>query len=134
MGKDELYAAVAQVKERLFADPEVKANWEALTHINSWGTFLSSFTVVFWFAKLIAYHVEYVQKEYNACTEAERIDVAAILFDELVEFKGWMRFLEPIDDKIFKIIISAAVAALNGQFGKGAWYTVIGIGDILLGK
>lgn len=132
MNKDALKVAVAKVKELLFSDAEAKTKWEDLTHISGWNDFWKSFSLVFWFGKRIVYCVEMVQKEYTLCTEAERIEVAAEVLDDLVEFKGWMKILEPFDDKLFRIILSSAVAALNGQFGNGAWYKTIGMEAITI--
>jgi hypothetical protein len=132
MSKESLKIAIAKAKELLFQDPEVKAKWDDLTHISGWADFFRTFGLTFWFAQRLAFAVEQVQKEYGLCTEEERIAVASETLDDLIEFKGWMAIVEPFDDKLFKVIISAAVAALNGRFGNGAWYQWIAAEAITL--
>lgn len=121
MGSTNLEQAILKVKELLFEDAEFKAKLELLKSIKGFGDLLKAFPALWWILKALVPAVEYVYQEYHLCSEEERIDVAAKLLDDLIEFKGWLSVFEPFDNMMFKLIISSAVQALNDKFGK-AWF------------
>jgi hypothetical protein len=82
---------------------------------------LKSFKVIYDLILAVVFTVEEVYYEYKLCTEDERIEVAAEILDDLILFKGWLAFLEPIDKWAFKLLLSAGVQALNDRYGKGSW-------------
>lgn len=112
-----LKEAIEKAKELVFKGIDYKNTMQAISKINSFATLVSAFNILWLLLKQIAVAVEMVQKEYKMCSEAERIEVAAQLLDELVEFRGWLSIFEPFDGYMFKLLISAAVNALNDKYG-----------------
>jgi len=119
--KNKLQEIYEIVKESLLNDPEVKSKWNDLVHITSVVDFLNSFSILYWFTKKVALAVEYVQAELGTISKEEKIDLAAKLLDDIIVFEGWATVFEPFDGFAFKLIISAAVNALNEKFGKD-WF------------
>ena len=117
MGKEELKQAVIAAKNMLFNDPEMKTKLEDLTHISGAKDFLNTFPLLWWLLKRVVYVVEVVTVEFNQCSHEERLDVAAELLDELITFKGWLALFEPFDGLLFRLLLSAAVQALNDWLG-----------------
>jgi len=117
MGESELRAAIDKAKQLLFEDPEVKEKYEDLTNIAGWKDFLNTFPLLWFLIKRIVYAVELVEVQYKLTTKDEKINVAAQLLDDLITFGGWLAIFEPFDNMLFKLIISAAVQALNDWWG-----------------
>lgn len=113
--------ALKEAKKILFEDSETRDKWNDLTHVDNFQDFLESFGLVWWLGKRIVVAVEIIEKEYHLIKPEDRIDVAAKLLDDLIEFKGWASVLELVDDKIFKIIITAVVHSLNEYFKNHNW-------------
>jgi hypothetical protein len=131
-GKEQVKQAVAKVKELLFEDPDVKLQWEDLTHVDGFSDFLKSVKIIAWFSKRIVLVVETVQKHYNLIPADKRIDVAAQVLDDLVKFKGWARMLEAFDEMLFKVIITMVVDQIDDRFGH-MWPKVVGVVGKILG-
>lgn len=125
MDQKELERALKEAKKMLFENPEVKEKWNDFTHVDNFADFLKSFGLIWWLGQRIVVAVEIVQKQYNLIKPEDRIEVASKLLDDLITFKGWASVLEMVDDKIFKIIITSIVHALNDYFGNKDWPTVL---------
>lgn len=124
----DLKNAVNIAKKLIFENPEVE---EALHDLKSitFKTVLSAFPAIWFILKTIVVAIEIVQKHYNLCTEEERIEVAAEIADELFVFKGWLSLFEPFDNLMFKLLLSAAVNALNEKVGKDWFGAVVNKSD-----
>lgn len=113
---------IEKIKNVLLNDPEVKEKWEDLTHIDSIADALKSFKLLYFFVKKLVYVIEMIQAEFGAMTKEERIDYAAQVLDDLINFSGWAFWVEAVDYTIFKFMISQVVAALDDKFGTGSWF------------
>ena len=122
MSEENLKNAIKKANELLFNNNEVKKKIDELKSITNIATLITSFSSLWWLIKRVVFVVEIIQKEYNLCTEEERIEVAATLLDELIQFKGWAMIFEAFDKIIFKLLISAAVQSINEKIGK-QWLT-----------
>jgi hypothetical protein len=118
MSKENLKQSVIKAKNLLLQNDEFKSKLSDLVKVESLSDFLKSFKLIYDITKQVVYAVEIVQVEYNLCSKEEKIDVAAELLDDIIDFKGWALFIEPFDGLIFKVIISGAVSALNDKLGK----------------
>lgn len=118
---DDLTQAIQKIKELLFDDDEFKEQLKDLVTITGFNDLLNSF-VVFWSVlnKLVQ-AIEKVYKEYHLISEEQRIEAAAEILDDLITFRGWLSIFEPFDTMLFKLLISAAVQALNDKYGHGNW-------------
>jgi len=130
--KEQVKLAVEKVKELLFEDPDVKLQWEDLTHVDGFTDFLKSIKIIAWFGKRIVLVVETVQKHYNLIPANKRLEVAAAVLDDLIKFKGWSAWLEAFDEKIFKAILALIVDQLDDRFGH-LWPKVTGVVGKILG-
>ena len=115
---DRLALAILRAKELLFADPDMKEALQKLSEIRNFKSLLEAFASLWWLLKRVVFVVEIVNKEYNDCTEEERIEVASKLLDDLIEFRGWLSVFEPFDNYLFKLLLSAAVSSINEKIGK----------------
>ena len=123
---DSLKAAILAAKEMLMNNEEFKAKLKDVTTITSITDFIHGFVPLWWILKQVVAAVEVIYVEYHQITEAERIDVAAELLDDLITFRGWLTPLEMFDGVLFKALISAAVQALNDKFGNN-WFEGTGV-------
>ncbi len=112
-----LEKAVQKAVELLTCDVGTKALIEQLKSIHSFGDLIKFFKILWTFLKRLVLVTEWIYKEYHLVNETERIEVAANILDNLIVFRGWMSIFEPFDQWLFKMIISAAVQALNDKYG-----------------
>ena len=121
MGKNEL---VEEIKKILKGDPELERQWEDFIHITSITDLLKSFKILFFFIRKIIYLVEYVQAELGQLEKDERLEVVVTVLDDLIQFKGWVVWIEAFDHILFELAVSQVVAALDNQFGTGSWFKI----------
>lgn len=112
---------VSTIKQILLEDPEVKEKWEDFRKIESFQDFLKSFSLGYFLIKKVVYVVELLQSRFGAMEKEQRIEYAANVIDDLIQFKGWARIFEPFDGLVFKLLISAAVNYLDDFYGRGSW-------------
>jgi len=113
-------SAIEKAKQML-GNTEFQEKIKDLVHINGFKDFLKSFTLIWWILKRIVAIVEEIYTQFNLISNTDRIEVAAQLLDDIIVFKGWLSIFEPFDKILFKLLLSAAVQALNDKYGHGTW-------------
>lgn len=113
--------ALAKAKQLFFQNPDVKAKLDDLTHISGFKDLLNTFPLLWYVLKHVVYTVEAVYQIYDQIPKDQRIDLAAQFLDDLITFSGWLSIFEPFDGMLWKMLISAAVQAMNDWYGHN-WF------------